>query len=283
MLAACYLAGAWRVWHRHPARPWPPARTLAFFAGLAVIAVATQSSIGVYDDVLFSVHMVQHLLLIMVAPPLLVAGRPVTLLLHAAGNPLHTWVKQALRSRAVAALTWPPGTVVLYAAVVAATHLTPFMNLVLTNDAVHDDEHALYLLVGYLYFLPVIGSEPIRPRVSVFGRYLLLLATMPVDMAVGVTLMLVPHEIFPAYAQVGRDWGPGLVADLHLGGFIMFAGGDLIMTVLGVAMAVSLVRRPPRPGLADGAAALAAYNASLDHLAGPTARRAPSRLSRWPR
>ena len=263
LLAACYLAGAWRVWHRHPARPWPPARTLAFFAGLAVIAVATQSSIGVYDDVLFSVHMVQHLLLIMVAPPLLVTGRPVTLLLHAAGNPLHTWVKQALRSRAVAALTWPPGIVVLYAAVVAATHLTPFMNLVLTNDAVHDAEHALYLLVGYLYFLPVIGSEPIRPRVSVFGRYLLLLATMPLDMAVGVTLMLVPHEIFPAYAQVGRDWGPGLVADLHLGGFIMFAGGDLIMTVLGVAMAVSLVRRPPRPGLTDGAAALAAYNTSL--------------------
>ena len=201
----------------------------------------------------------------------------------AAGNPVHSWVKQALRSRAVTALTWPPGTVVLYAAVVAATHLTPFMNLVLTNDAVHDAEHALYLLVGYLYFLPVIGSEPIRPRVSVFGRYLLLLATMPLDMAVGVTLMLVPHEIFPAYAQVGRDWGPGLVADLHLGGFIMFAGGDLIMTVLGVAMAVSLVRQPPRPGLADGAAALAAYNASLDHLAGPAARRAPSRLSRWPR
>ena len=282
-LAACYLAGAWRVWHRHRARPWPAGRTLAFFAGLAVIAVATQSSIGVYDDVLFSVHMIQHLLLIMVAPPLLVAGRPVTLLLHAAGNPLHTWVKRALRSRAVAALTWPPGTVALYAVVVAATHLTPFMDLVLTNNAVHDAEYALYLLVGYLYFLPVIGSEPVRPRVPVFGRYLLLLATMPVDMAVGVTLMLMPHEIFPAYAQVGRDWGPGLVADLHLGGFIMFAGGDLIMTVLGIALAVSLVRRPQALGLADGAAALAAYNASLDHLAGPAARGAPSRLSRWPR
>jgi cytochrome c oxidase assembly factor CtaG len=282
-LAVCYLAGVGQVRRHHPARPWPAARTFVFLLGLAVIAVATQSSIGAYDDVLFSVHMVQHLLLIMVAPPLLVAGRPVTLLLHASRNPVHTWVKRLLRSRVVTALTWPPGTVFLYAAVVAATHLTPFMDLVLTNDAVHNAEHALYLLVGYLYFLPVIGSEPVRPRVSVFGRYLLLLATMPVDLAVGVTLMLMPHEMFPAYARVGRDWGPGLVTDLHLGGFIMFAGGDLIMTVLGVGLAISLVRRPQPLGLADGSAALEAYNASLSRLAGPATGRAPGRISRWPR
>jgi putative copper resistance protein D len=269
LLAAGYLTGTWRVRRRHPARPWPLARTLAFFLGLAVIAVATQSSIGAYDDVLFSVHMVQHLLLIMVAPPLLVAGRPITLLLHASRNPLHTWVKRIVRSRTVTALTWPPGTVILYAVVVAATHLTPFMNLVLTNDAVHNAEHALYLLVGYLYFLPLIGSEPLRWRVSPFGRYALLLATMPVDTAVGVVLMLLPHEIFPAYAQTGRHWGPGLVTDLHQGGFIMFAGSDLIMALLGVTLAVSLVRQPPArsaPGRPDAAAALDAYNAHLRSL-----------------
>jgi putative copper resistance protein D len=281
--AICYLTAAGQVRRRHPARPWPAGRACVFLLGLAVIAVATQSSIGAYDDVLFSVHMVQHLLLIMVAPTLLVAGRPVTLLLHASRNPVHTWVKRILRSRAVTALTWPPGTVILYAVVVAATHLTPVMDLVLTNDGVHNAEHGLYLLVGYLYFLPVIGSEPVRPRVSVFGRYLLLLATMPVDMVVGVTLMLMPHEMFPAYARVGRAWGPPLVADLHLGGFIMFAGGDLIMTILGVALAISVVRRPQPLGLADGAAALEAYNASLSRLAGPATGRASSRLSRWPR
>ena len=99
LLAAGYLAGVWRVARRHPARPWPAARTIAFLAGLAVTGVATQSSIGAYDDVLFSDHMVQHLLLIMVAPPLLVLGRPVTLLLHSVGNPGHTWVKRAVRSR----------------------------------------------------------------------------------------------------------------------------------------------------------------------------------------
>jgi putative copper resistance protein D len=268
MAGAGYLIGVWRVGRRHPARPWPAGRTLAFLLGLTVIAVATQSGIGAYDDVLFSVHMVQHLLLIMVAPPLLVFGRPVTLLLHATGNPVHTWVKRAIRSRAVTALTWPPGAALLYAAVVAGTHLTPFMNLVLENSAVHDAEHGLYLLIGYLYFLPVIGSEPIRWRLPAFGRYLLLLVTMPVDTAVGVILMLLPREPFPAYAAAGRTWGPGLLADLHDGGLIMFAGSDLIMTVLGVAVAVRFVASPARRAgrsISD-AGLLDAYNSYLDAL-----------------
>jgi putative copper resistance protein D len=279
---ACYLTGAWRVGRRHPARPWPAGRALAFFLGLAVIAVATQSSIGAYDDVLFSVHMIQHLLLIMVAPPLLVLGRPVTLLLHAARNPVHTWVKRAVRSRMVTALTWPPGVVVLYSAVVAGTHLTPFMNLVLENGAVHDAEHGLYLLAGYLYFLPVIGSEPIRWRLPMFGRYLLLLVTMPVDTAVGVILMLLPHEPFPAYARAGRTWGPGLVTDLHDGGLIMFLGSDLIMTVLGVAVAVRLVARPARrPGPSvDDVASLDAYNSYLQALGNGAASAAQSAAPR---
>ncbi len=265
--AAGYLFGVYRVAqrahrahraHRRPARRrWPARWTAAYLLGLGTIAVATESSIGAYDDVLFSVHMVQHLLLIMVAPPLLISGRPVTLLLHAAGNPLHTWVKRAVRSRAVTALTWPPGVVILYAAVVAGTHLTPFMNLVLTNDAVHDAEHALYVFTGYLFFLPVVGSEPIRWRLPMFGRFLMLLATMPVDTAVGVALMLLPREPWPAYAHTGRTWGPGLVADLHAGGFIMFAGSDLIMAVLGIVLAVGIVHGTRRSradlGWRDGA------------------------------
>lgn len=104
-------------------------------------------------------------------------------------------------------LTWPPGAVALYAAVVVSTHLTPLMNLVLENEAVHDAEHALYLVAGCLYFLPIVGSEPVRWRLSALGRYLMLLVTMAVDTLVGVTLTLVPRELFPAYARTGRTWG----------------------------------------------------------------------------
>jgi putative copper resistance protein D len=240
--AAGYLAAVIRVSHRHPARPWPATRTAAYLLGLAVITAATQGGVAVYDDVLFSAHMVQHVVLIMVAPPLLVFGRPVTLTLHASGNPLHTWVKRLVRSRAVTALTWPPGTLVLYAAVVAGTHTPPVMDLVLSSQAAHAAEHLLYLLSGYAFFLLVIGSEPIRWRVPMPGRLLLLLAAMQVDTVVGVVLMVQGREIFPAYARAAPAWGPGLVADLHQGGVVMFAGSDVVMTVLALVVSVRFIR-----------------------------------------
>ena len=152
--AGLYLWGVLRVRRRHPARPWPLYRTALFLGGLAVVVIATQSGIGSYDDVLFCDHMVQHLLLLMVAPPLLVVGQPATLLLHASRNPLHTWTKKVLRSRVMAALTWPPFGVALYLTVIVGTHLTGFMNLVESNGAVHDGEHALYLAAG----LPVLPA-----------------------------------------------------------------------------------------------------------------------------
>lgn len=215
-LTAAYLAGVAAVRHRHPARPWPLTRTLSFLGALGVIAAATQSGIATHDQV-FAMHMVQHLLLIMVAPPLLVYGRPVTLLLHAARNPVHTWAKRATRSRIAAALTWPPAAVCCYTVVVAITHLSPLRDMVLQNAALHDAEHAAYLVAGYLLFLPVVGSEPLRWRVSLLGRYLILIAVMPVDTGVGAALMVQP----------GRQ----------AGGLIMVAGGDLIMTAMAVTIA----------------------------------------------
>jgi cytochrome c oxidase assembly factor CtaG len=268
--AVAYLWGVLRVARRHPARPWPWWRTGLFMVGVAVIVAATQSGVGAYDDVLFWDHMIQHLMLIMVAPPLLIAGQPVTLLLHASRNPLHIWVKRVLRSRLAGALTWPPFTLAAYAAVIAGTHLTGLMNLVLSNEHVHDLEHAVYLVVGYLFFLPLIGREPVRWRVSYPLRMLVLAITMPVDTFTGVVLGSASSEMFPAYADVHRTWGPTLTGDLHLGGATMWIGGDAIMFVLIMIIfaAWATDRRASgitsRPAIADEQ--LASYNAYLARL-----------------
>jgi putative copper resistance protein D len=147
IFAGLYLWGARRVARRHPARPWPLWRTAMFLGGLAVVVVATQSGIGAYDDVLFWDHMIQHLMLIMVAPPLLIAGQPVTLLLHASRNPLHTWTKRVMRSRVVGFLTWPVFGFLAYSAAIVGAHLTDLANLVETNQTLHNAEHATFLLV----------------------------------------------------------------------------------------------------------------------------------------
>jgi putative copper resistance protein D len=223
-----YLWGAARVARRHPARPWPWWRSGLFLAGLAVVVIATGSGIGAYDDVLFWDHMIQHLLLIMVAPPLLVAGQPVTLLLHASRNPLHGWALRVIRSRVAAFLTWPPFGLAAYAATVAVTHLTGLTGLILRDPVLHDGEHVLYLVVGYLFFLPLLGREPIRWRVSYPIRMLVLVLSMPVDTFTGLVL---------GYANAGYPAGPrppgspAPVQDVHWGGAVMWIGGDAIMLV----------------------------------------------------
>ena len=235
--ALLYLWGAWRVRRDHPARPWPGWRTGMFLGGLAVIVIATQSGIGSYGDVLFWDHMIQHLMLLMVAPPLLVLGQPVTLLLHASRNPLHTWCKRALRSRVATAATWPPLGLVLYFLTVTGTHLTGLASVIITNPAMHNAEHVLYLVAGYLFFLPLLGREPIRWRVSYPLRLLVLVLAMPVDTFTGLVLGYEPNG-FPS-AGLRPPGSPSPVTDAHWAGALMWIGGDAIM--FGFMMMVVLM------------------------------------------
>jgi cytochrome c oxidase assembly factor CtaG len=227
--AGLYGWGVVRVAKRHPARPWPAWRTGMFAGGLAVVVIATQSGIGVYDDLLFWDHMVQHLMLIMVAPPLLIAGQPITLLLHASRNPVHGWAKRLLRSKVATFLTWPVFGTAAYIAAIAAVHLTGVANLVERDQTLHNLEHALFLIVGYLFFLPILGREPIRWKLSYPIRFVILVLIMPVDTFTGLVLGYgsasspgVPTGPRPA-------WAPSPVQDLHLGGAVMWIAGDCIM------------------------------------------------------
>jgi putative copper resistance protein D len=239
ILAGLYLWGVVRVARRHPARPWPAWRTGMFLGGLAVVVLATESGIGSYDDVLFWDHMVQHLMLIMVAPPLLIVGQPITLLMHASRNPLHTWVKRILRSRVASFLTWPVFGCVAYAGAVIGAHLTNLASLVETNQTLHNAEHALFLVVGYLFFLPILGSEPIRWRLTYPVRFVILVLVMPVDTFTGLLLGYGTAST-PGVPQGPRPaWAPGAVSDLHLGGAVMWIGGDALM--FGLMMLVYMM------------------------------------------
>src|SRR5499425_803580 len=226
--AAAYLRGVWRVARRHPARPWPWWRTALFLGGLAVVVLATEAGVGVYDEVLFWDHMVQHLMLLMVAPPMLVAAQPVTLLLHASRNPVHTWAKRAVRSRVAAFLTWPAFGLAAYAATIVATHLTGLTHEILINQTLHNAEHVLYLVVGYLFFLPLLGHEPIRWRLSYPIRLLVLALAMPIDTFTGLILLYASHgDVVPTDPR--PPGAPAPVQDLRWAGAIMWVGGDAIM------------------------------------------------------
>ena len=272
-VGALYLWGAWRVGRRHPARPWPWWRTGLFLAGLAVVVLATESGIGTYDDVLFWDHMIQHLLLIMIAPPLLVVGQPFTLLLHASRNPLHSWAKRAMRSRVVSFLTWPPFGFAAYVATVVGTHLTGLTGLTVRDPVLHDAEHVLYLVVGYLFFLPLFGQEPIRWRLGYPIRILVLVLAMPVDTFTGLVL----GYAAPGTYTVGpRPPGaPDPVTDVHWAGAVMWIAGDAIMLAF-IMLVVLMWSRDDRTSLATSGWLEAVRKARFDDVvtpAGPAAVR----------
>lgn len=230
--AVLYGWGVVRVARRHPARPWPLWRAALFGAGLLVIVIATQSGIGAYEELLFYDHMIQHVLLLMVAPPLLIAGQPLTLLLHASRNPLHTWAKKVIRSRAASFLTWPVFGAVAYALAVMAAHLTAIASYTEQNPVWHDAEHALFLVIGYVFYLPILGTEPIRWRLSYPIRFVLLVLLMPIDTFTGVALGYATAHSPGIPAGPRPIWAPSPVSDLHSGGAVMWIAGDGIMFAL---------------------------------------------------
>lgn len=259
---ALYLWGVWRVNRLQPRHRWPMTRTLAFLAGLALTLVALESFLGVYDDVLFWDHMVQHLMLIMMAAPLLAVGCPVLLAWRATTGRAHISLTRALRSAPARFLDHPLVAFIIYAIVIPVSHLTSFYNDTLTHESLHDAEHVLFLVAGYIFWRPVVGHEPSAHRLHPGIRLAYLAFAVSVDTFVGLTLTQTTHEIFNAYIAQHRNWGPSLVTDLHLGGVIMWLGGDSLMLIAMIPVAVAWVRYEDRRAIrAD--AELDAYGVNL--------------------
>jgi cytochrome c oxidase assembly factor CtaG len=221
VLGALYLAGALR----HDA--WPVRRTASFLAALAAAALTWNSGIAVFGHGAFAVHMVMHLMLIMVVPAFWVAGHPLELLRHhLRGGPARVF-DAAVGGRVARAVTFPATVLVVYALVIVLTHLTGFMEAMAGSMALHHGEQVLYLVAGLLFFHTAIGVDLLPHRPAYFARFVLMLIAMGVDTLTGVVLMLAPATMFPTYDLEG----------VHLGGAIMWVGGDglmmLIMVLLG--------------------------------------------------
>jgi cytochrome c oxidase assembly factor CtaG len=229
-LLLAYAVGVLSV--RHGAAAVNPWRVLSFVAGLVLLLVAVSSVVETYSHVLFWMHMVQHLLLIMVVPALFVAGHPLTLLVDASRGRRRDAIVRVLRSGPVAFLTHPVVALVAYTAIIVGTHLSSFMNAMVTSAWLHPAEQVLYLLGGYLFLLPLLGNEPIRWKPPHLVRMVVLFLAMAPDTVVGIVLLQAPHDLFPAMAAHRPDWAPDFVHDVNLGGGIMWVFGDGLMMLL---------------------------------------------------
>jgi cytochrome c oxidase assembly factor CtaG len=231
--AVLYAWGAWTVSARHPDSPWPGRKTVCFQSGIALLWVSLQGPIGVFDDTFFWAHMVQHVVMVMVAAPLLVLGAPVLLILRASSPQIRRrWVVPMLRSRLAYSLTNPVTTWLILALVIVGTHFSPFYEFALEHEGVHRFvEHPLYLGAALLYFYPLLPGNLTTRRVSPAVRMVSLSLMMVPETMTGFFIYASPFVMYPFYSHVYRTFGPGALADQQLGGALMWAGSMAIDAV----------------------------------------------------
>jgi putative copper resistance protein D len=241
MLAAVvvWLRLVRRIDRAHPSNPVPRRRTAAFLAGLAVIAIALMSGIDTYDTTLFSVHMVQHLLLTLVAAPLLALSAPITTLLRAATPKVrHRVVLPILHSRVMRVISFPVVAWLVFVGVMWGTHFSPLFDASLENPVVHDLEHALYLVAGLLFWWPAVGLDPSPWRMPHPVRAMYVFLQMPQNTFLAVTILNASDVLYPHYATLVRSWGPSALVDQGIAGGLMWICGDILfLTSMGLILA----------------------------------------------
>jgi putative copper resistance protein D len=213
----------------HPLNPVPAWRTWAWYSGCAVLFVALASPIATYDTALFSAHMIQHLLMAMVAAPLLAIGAPITLLLRVSSpRTRRRIILPILHSWPVRVVSFPIVTWIIFAAVMWASHFSPLFNAALEDEGVHLFEHALYLGAALLFWWPVVGADPSPWRLPHAARLGYLFIGMPFSSFLGLVIFSAPGVLYAHYETLIRPWGPTPFVDQQWAGGIMWAGGDLI-------------------------------------------------------
>ena len=219
-------------------------RTASFVAGLVTIVIALDSPVDTYADQLFWVHMFQHVLLLTVAPPLILLGRPWPRMWRALPLGARTTLGRTIVSSGwtapLRALARPWPAWILFNATFVLWHIPAAYNLTLTNNTVHNLEHAMFFFTGLLFWARVIDPGPLRPRLIWPTRIAYVVSAMVVGWVLAITLVLVPHAIYPHYALLAhRPGGITALTDQQLAGGVMWVLGSLSYTA---AMMVGVYR-----------------------------------------
>ncbi|GAA1121018.1 hypothetical protein GCM10009630_18500 [Kribbella jejuensis] len=241
LLAAGYCV----LWFRgrSTVRAW---RMVSFVLGCAALWVCIASGIGAYAMDVFWMHMILHLLLIMVVPILLVLGHPITVVLEALPAGRQARARRFLTSRPIGIFTLPTTGLAVYTLVIVATHLTGFMDQMVLRPWLMTGEQVLYVAAGYLFFLPLIGEEPLRSDPGYLLRLVLFLIGMLPDTVVGIVLLQTDRDPFPMMMSHHPSWAPDPLTDIHTAGGLMWAGGDGLMMFAAVGLMITVVASPSK-------------------------------------
>lgn len=235
-----YLRGLRRLWRRAGRGAGVSrGRAAAFAGGLAALVLALISPVAALGGTLFSVHMAQHVLLMVVAAPLLVAGAPLLPFLWALPlrwrRRLGGWARHPLVRRPWRALTHPAVAWTLHAAVLWAWHAPGLFQLTLESEVAHVLQHVSFLITALLFWWPVLGPEASR-RMSRGLGIAYLFTTAVHENVLASLLTFTPRLWYPVYGDAAGLWGLTALEDQQLAGLLMGIPVGLLYALVALVL-----------------------------------------------
>jgi putative copper resistance protein D len=218
-------------------RGWPLARTGSFTAGVGLVVLALCSGLDAYDERLLSAHMTQHLLLLLAAPLLLLAGRPGALALRALPPRARPELARILRRGE--SVAHPAVCLAVFYAVVIGTQVPGVFDAAARHSGLHAVEHGLYLLAGMLYLWPLVGATSVRRRLGGLASFVYVIAAMPACALVGAYLNRAASVVYPLYRAPAQQLGVSALTDQAQAGAIMWVGAHAFLIGLALWLLMS--------------------------------------------
>jgi putative membrane protein len=242
-LAVGYALGIARLWRRAGfGRGVRPIEALAFGAGMAMLALALVSPLDAATGTLLTTHMTQHVLLIAVAPPLLLLGRPDAALAFALPGPARRNVAGSWFGTLAAMLrrlARPLPAALLHGLALWVWHAPGPFQAALQSRLLHDFEHASFFVTALLFWQSVIVAA--RSPATRIAAMLATLATLIHSGLLGALITLTGRPLYPAYAAGAEDWGLTPVEDQQLAGLVMWVPAGAIYLLAGLLLAARLI------------------------------------------
>jgi putative copper resistance protein D len=288
LAVSLYLGGVWRM--RARGDSWPVLRTVGWVLGWAIFVWATSGAPGVYGSVLFSVHMVMHMTVSMVAPILMVLAAPVTLALRTLrprrDNTLgpRELLLALVHSRYFAVVGNPVVASVIFFGSLIVFYYSPLFEVALRTHTGHVLMTTHFLLAGYLFAWVLVGIDPGPRRWPPVILLVILFGTISFHAFFGVALTSGTTLLAPGFFRgLHLPWAVDLLADQRTGGAVAWGIGELPTLILAMLVALAWVRsdsaettRLDRQADRDDDAELRAYNAHLGALSGRPGHSAPT-------
>jgi cytochrome c oxidase assembly factor CtaG len=218
---------------------------------LLAIFIALVSPVSGYSEFLFSVHMVQHLLLLLVAPPLLLLGVPLLPMLWGVPDPVRRAVGRQLApgrllSRIGGVLANPVVAAACFVVTVGVWHIPKFFDAAQGRTLAHDLEHAMFMGTAVLYWWPVIHPAGGRRRLSYGKAIPYLLPPFLEGIVIGIFITFAETPLYETYADMEPTWGLSVLDDQQLAGLIMWVPGGMFFLIPIISLLVMLLNQEER-------------------------------------